>query len=67
MSKGIYLAPMFFGDQVQLAQAATVDTINTKVDVMQLDLTAIKGTGFVMDSDSLVNIKSDTGTLFGLV
>jgi hypothetical protein len=55
--KGIYTAELFFGAAVQLAQAATVDVIDTKVDVMQVDLDAIKGTGFVKDRDSLVNIR----------
>jgi len=55
--KGIYTAELFFGAAVQLAQAATVDVIDTKVDVMQVDLDAIKGTGFVKDRDSLINIR----------
>ncbi len=55
--KGIYMAQLFFGAAVQLAQAAEVTQINTKVDVMQIDLEAIKGTGFVKDKHSLTNIK----------
>lgn len=41
MDKGIYTRGLFFGDQVQLAQAAEVTAINTKVDIMQLDVTKI--------------------------
>lgn len=55
--KGIYMAQLFFGAAVQLAQAAEVSVINTKVDIMQIDLDAIKGTGFVKDKHSLTNIK----------
>jgi len=55
--KGIYAAELFFGAAVQLAQAAEVSQINTKVDVMAIDLDAIKGTGFVKDKHSLVPIK----------
>jgi hypothetical protein len=56
--KGIYTAELFFGAAVQLAQAAEVSQINTKVDVMQIDVDAIKGTGFVKDTHSLTNIKA---------
>jgi len=56
--KGIYTAELFFGASVQLAQAAEVSEINTKVDIMQIDVDAIKGTGFVSSNDSLVQIKS---------
>ena len=38
MDKGIYTRGLFFGDQVQLAQSAEVTEINTKVDIMQLDI-----------------------------
>jgi hypothetical protein len=55
--KGIYEAQLFFGAAVQLAQAAEVSEINTKVDIMQIDLEAIKGTGHVKDVHSLTNIK----------
>lgn len=55
--KGIYTAELFFGAAVQLAQSAEVSQINTKVDIMQIDLEAIKGTGFVKDKHSLVPIK----------
>jgi hypothetical protein len=55
--KGIYTAELFFGAAVQLAQSAEVSQINTKVDIMQIDLEAIKGTGHVKDKHSLTNIK----------
>jgi hypothetical protein len=55
--KGIYKAELFFGAAVQLAQAAEVSEINTKVDIMQIDVDAIKGTGFTKDKHSLTNIK----------
>jgi hypothetical protein len=55
--KGIYKAELFFGASVQLAQSAEVSQINTKVDIMQIDLEAIKGTGHVKDKHSLTNIK----------
>lgn len=35
MEKGVYTAELFFGAAVQLAQAAEVTQINTKVDIMQ--------------------------------
>jgi hypothetical protein len=61
MEKGNYEAALYFGAAVQLAQAAEVIQINTKVDVMQIDLDAIKGTGFATATDSLAKLsdKSD--------
>jgi hypothetical protein len=38
MEKGIYTAELFFGPAVQLAQSALVEQINTKVDLMQIDI-----------------------------
>ena len=55
--KGTYMAQLFFGAAVQLAQAAEVSQINTKVDIMAIDLDAIKGTGFTKNKHSLTNIK----------
>lgn len=57
MEKGTYQAALFFGADVQLAQAPEVSQINTKVDLLQVDLEAIKGTGFVSDADSLVKVR----------
>ena len=42
MEKGVYTASLFFGDQVQLAQAATVEQIYTAQQVMQVDVDTIK-------------------------
>jgi hypothetical protein len=53
MEKGNYEAALYFGAAVQLAQAAEVIQINNKVDVMQIDLNAVKGTGFATATDSL--------------
>ena len=55
--KGVYEAALYFGAAVQLAQAAEVTEINNKVDIMQIDVDAIKGTGFTKDKHSLTNIK----------
>jgi len=55
--KGTYMAQLFFGAAVQLAQAAEVSQINTKVDIMAIDLDAIKGTGFTKNKHSLTNIR----------
>ena len=38
MDKGIYTRGLFFGDQVQLAQSAEVTQINTKVDILAVDI-----------------------------
>jgi hypothetical protein len=40
--KGIYTAELFFGAQVQLAQAAEVTEINTKVDILQNEIDAVQ-------------------------
>lgn len=57
MDKGVYLAELFFGAAVQLAQSAEVTQINTKVDILQNDLTAVKGAAFDTNQHSLVKIK----------
>jgi hypothetical protein len=57
MEKGIYKAEMFFGSQVQLAQSATVEQIYTLNQGMDVDLQAIKGTGFIKDTHSLTTIR----------
>lgn len=61
--KGIYTAELFFGAQVQLAQAAEVSQINTKVDVLQNDMTAVKGGAFNGATDSLSAIRSAVDTI----
>lgn len=55
--KGIYKAELFFGAAVQLAQAAEVSQINTKVDILQNDMTAVKGGAFNGATDSLNAIR----------
>lgn len=57
MEKGVYTAELFFGAQVQLAQAATVEQIYTLTQTLEVDVSAIKGTGFIKDKHSLTNIK----------
>lgn len=63
MEKGIYTAELFFGAQVQLAQAAEVTEINTKVDILTNDITAIKGAGFSTTTDSLKVISDSIDAL----
>lgn len=58
MAKGIYTQAFYVGDQIQLAQAPEVLEINTKVDILAVDLADIKGTGFTKDSHSLTTIQS---------
>jgi hypothetical protein len=57
MEKGTYQAALFFGADVQLAQAPEVSQINNKVDLLQVDLEAIKGSGFTSSKNSLVKLK----------
>ena len=63
MDKGDYTRGLFFGDQVQLAQSQEVSQINTKVDVLAVDIEAIKGTGFTKDTHSLKNIADNTDAI----
>jgi hypothetical protein len=63
MEKGIYTAQMFFGAAVQVAQAAEITQINTKVDILQNDLTAAKGAGFDTATDSLKAIRTAVNTV----
>jgi hypothetical protein len=57
MAKGIYTQAFYVGDQIQLAQAPQVIENGVKLDLLQLDVEAIKGTGFTKDTHSLTNIK----------
>ena len=52
MEKGIYEAALFFGAAVQLAQAAEVTQINTKVDTLQVEVGNIMQ-NFDVSHDSL--------------
>lgn len=69
MDKGNYVTGLFFGNQVQLAQSAEVTQINSKVDVLKVqvetlmaELEAVKGAGFA-STDSLVAINSNVNAL----
>lgn len=57
MTKGVYTQSFYVGDQIQLAQAPAVDDINTKVDLLQVDITAMKGASFDPATDSLLAIR----------
>ena len=60
MSKGYYEAALYFGGQVQVAQAYEITQVNNKVTAMQIDLNSIKGTGYNESTDSLTNIAAKT-------
>jgi hypothetical protein len=57
MAKGIYTQAFYVGDQIQLAQSPQVIENGVKLDLLQLEVEAIKGTGFVKNTHSLTNIK----------
>jgi hypothetical protein len=59
MSKGVRSQAFFVGDQIQVVQAPQITEINNKVDVLQVDLDAIKGTGFTKDVHSLTSIQEN--------
>lgn len=69
MSKGNYEVAMFFGAAVQLAQAPDVITIKNNLALMQIDVDAIKGTGFDSTdslhaiSDAVDSVKAKTDSL----
>ena len=67
MAQGYYTAALFFGAQVQLAQSATVTTINTNVNVLLAEVAAIQGTGFVANQNSLTNITNNTNLIPALL
>jgi hypothetical protein len=56
MSKGIYEQAFFVGEQIQLAQAPQVLENSIKLDILKVDLDAIKGQGFAANLNSLVAI-----------
>ena len=56
MLKGVYTQAFYVGDQIQLANNSTIDLIYDKVQVLDVDMQSVKGTGFVKDTHSLVNI-----------
>jgi hypothetical protein len=57
MEKGNYEAALFFGAAVQLAQAPQVIENGIKLDVLQVEIEEIKGTGFTSNKNSLVKLK----------
>ena len=62
MEKGIYTAELFFGASVQLAQAAEVSEINTKVNILQVSLESMQGTAFDAATDSLHAVRTAIDT-----
>jgi hypothetical protein len=62
--KGVYLAELFFGPAVQLAQSALVEQMYTLVQALGVDLSAVQGTGFASSTDSLkaLRVKIDAQT-----
>jgi hypothetical protein len=57
MEKGNYEAALFFGPAVQLAQAPQVIENGIKLDVLQVQIDEIKGTGFSTNKQSLVKLR----------
>jgi hypothetical protein len=57
MAKGIYTQAFYVGDQIQLAQAPQVIQNGIKLDILQVEIEAIKGTGFTSNKNSLVKLK----------
>jgi len=57
MAKGIYNQSFYVGDQIQLAQAPQVIENGIKLDILQVEIEAIKGTGFTSNKNSLVKLK----------
>lgn len=62
MEKGIYEAALFFGAAVQLAQAAEVTQINTKVDTLQVEISNVMQ-NFDVSYDSLHAISQEIQAL----
>jgi hypothetical protein len=57
MAKGIYTQAFYVGDQIQLAQAPQVVENGIKLDVLKVEIEAIKGTGFASSKNSLVKLR----------
>jgi hypothetical protein len=57
MAKGIYTQAFYVGDQIQLAQAPQVIENGIKLDILQVEIDAIKGTGFSTNKQSLVKLR----------
>ena len=59
MVKGNYTQSFYVGDQIQLAQAPQVLDIKNKVELLQVNIDAIKGSNFISNQDSLCKIKQN--------
>ncbi|CAB4168935.1 hypothetical protein UFOVP581_21 [uncultured Caudovirales phage] len=59
MAKGLWTQEFYVGSQIQLAQQPEVLDILTKVQVIQIDLTSVKGAGFTESTDSLEAISNN--------
>jgi hypothetical protein len=57
MAKGIYTQAFYVGDQIQLAQAPQVIENGIKLDILQVEIDAIKGAGFSTNKQSLVKLR----------
>jgi hypothetical protein len=57
MAKGIYQQAFYVGEQIQLAQAPEVTQINTKVDILSVELASMRGASFDTSTDSLAEIR----------
>jgi hypothetical protein len=57
MAKGIYSQAFYVGDQIQLAQAPQVIENGVKLDILKVDIDAIKGAGFTTNKNSLVKLR----------
>jgi hypothetical protein len=54
--KGIYTAELFFGAQVQLAQAAEVSQINTKVDILTNNVAAVPAAVLAAEVEPTIDV-----------
>jgi hypothetical protein len=57
MSKGIYTQAFYVGDQIQVVEAPQITENGIKLDILQVDIDAIKGSGFASAKNSLVKLK----------
>lgn len=57
MAKGVYTQAFYVGDQIQLAQAPQVNQTLEQVQILKVDIDAVKGQGFGTNQHSLVSLK----------
>jgi hypothetical protein len=57
MAKGITSQAFYVGEQIQLAQAPQVIENGIKLDILSVEIEAIKGTGFSTNKNSLVKLR----------